>query len=129
MGFMKLITPFIDPLTREKLKFNEDLRKHVPPSQLLKTVGGDVEFEYDHSIYWPALNTLAAQRRNEYRERWIQGGKLVGEHENYLRGGTGKSLRESQTEVNAFSEKLGDMEVAAPAANGTNPQATEGVAA
>lgn len=126
---MKLITPFIDPLTREKLKFNEDLRKHVPPSQLLKAVGGDVEFEYDHSSYWPALNKLAAQRRNEYRERWIQGGKLVGEHENYLRGGTGKSLRESQIELNTLSEKLGDMEVAVPAANGTNSQATEGVAA
>lgn len=129
MGFMKLITPFIDPLTREKLKFNEDLRKHVPPSQLLKSVGGDVEFEYDHSTYWPALNNLADQRRNEYRERWIQGGKLVGEHENYLRGGIGKSLRESQTEVSAVSEKLGDMEISAPAANGTTSQTPEGVAA
>lgn len=122
---MKLITPFIDPLTRQKLKFNEDLRQHVPPSQLLKTVGGDVEFEYDHSLYWRALNKLADQRRNEYRERWVQGGKLVGEHENYLRGGTGKTLREAQGEVDAVTEKIGDMEVSAPAANGT----PEGVAA
>ncbi|CAI7589578.1 hypothetical protein N7533_002970 [Penicillium manginii] len=85
-GFFKVITPFIDPLTREKLKFNEDLREHVPPSQLLKTVGGDVEFKYDHATYWPTLNKLADQRREAYRERWIQGGKQVGEIENYLKG-------------------------------------------
>ncbi|KAJ5370685.1 Phosphatidylinositol transfer protein PDR16 [Penicillium cataractarum] len=85
-GFFKLITPFIDPNTRQKLKFNEDLRQHVPPSQLMKPVGGDLEFEYDHSIYWPALNELAKQRREAYRERWIQGGKQIGEFENYLKG-------------------------------------------
>jgi hypothetical protein len=81
-----LITPFIDPNTRQKLKFNEDLREHVPPSQLMKPVGGEVEFKYDHSIYWPALNELAKQRRESYRERWIQGGKKIGEFENYLKG-------------------------------------------
>ncbi|KAJ5160152.1 Phosphatidylinositol transfer protein PDR16 [Penicillium canariense] len=85
-GFFKLITPFIDPNTRQKLKFNEDLRQHVPPSHLLKSVGGDVDFKYDHSIYWPALNELAEQRRIAYRERWVQGGKQVGEFENYLKG-------------------------------------------
>ncbi|KAJ5832516.1 hypothetical protein N7474_000827 [Penicillium riverlandense] len=85
-GFFKLITPFIDPLTRTKLKFNEDLTQHVPPSQLMKNVGGDVEFRYDHATYWPALNALAEQRRNAYRERWIQGGKQIGEIENYLKG-------------------------------------------
>lgn len=85
-GFFKVITPFIDPLTREKLKFNEDLRQHVPPEHLLKSVGGDVEFKYDHATYWPAFNSLADQRREAYRERWIQGGKQIGEIENYLKG-------------------------------------------
>ncbi|KAL1956038.1 hypothetical protein VTO42DRAFT_7853 [Malbranchea cinnamomea] len=129
VGFMKLITPFIDPMTRQKLKFNEDLRQLVPPSQLLKAVGGDVEFEYDHSVYWPALNELAAQRRKEYRERWIQGGKRVGEHENYLRGGSGKSLAETQAEVSALEEKLGQLEVASPNANGARPSQPANVAA
>ncbi|KAJ5098620.1 hypothetical protein N7532_005621 [Penicillium argentinense] len=85
-GFFKVITPFIDPLTREKLKFNEDLRKHVPPTHLMKSVGGEVEFKYDHSTYWPALNQLAEQRRETYRARWIQGGKQIGEFENFLKG-------------------------------------------
>lgn len=96
MGFFKLITPFIDPLTRTKLKFNEDLREHVPASQLMKSMGGDVEFRYDHSIYWPALNQLADQRRTAYRERWIQGGKRVGEFENYLKTGTFPSVSQSE---------------------------------
>jgi hypothetical protein len=88
-GFFKLITPFIDPQTRQKMKFNEDLTQHVPRGHLMKSVGGDVEFRYEHSVYWPALNQLADQRRNAYRERWIQGGKQVGEYENYLKTGTG----------------------------------------
>ncbi|KMP08876.1 hypothetical protein DIZ76_016622 [Coccidioides immitis] len=120
LGFMKLITPFIDPRTREKLKFNEDLRQHVPPAQLWKAVNGDVEFEYDHASYWPALNALAAQRREEYRERWNKGGKLVGEHENYLKGGPGKSRAETEAPNTArVEEKLEQLDVtdspAAPA--------------
>lgn len=114
---MKLITPFIDPQTREKLKFNEDLRQHVPSSQLLKSVNGDVEFEYDHSVYWPALNALAAQRREERLERWIRGGKLIGEHENYLKGGMGKSRAETEaTSTVEVEEKLEQLSVNSPAA-------------
>ncbi|KZF26647.1 pleiotropic drug resistance protein [Xylona heveae TC161] len=85
--FFKLISPFIDPLTREKLKFNEGIRQYVPPAQLLTTHGGDAQFEYDHSIYWPTLNKIAAERRAAYRERWVKAGRRVGEHETYLRGG------------------------------------------
>ncbi|KAI9736153.1 MAG: hypothetical protein M1834_001038 [Cirrosporium novae-zelandiae] len=91
-GFFKVITPFIDPLTREKLHFNEDLTKHVPPSQLTKAFGGEVDFEYDHSVYWPGLTQLAEQRRKDMHERWVKGGKQIGEHEGYLRGGIEKSL-------------------------------------
>lgn len=64
----------------------------------MKSVGGDVEFRYDHSIYWPALNQLADQRRNEQRERWIQGGKQVGEYENYLKTGQGPSASQKKEE-------------------------------
>ncbi|PKX97600.1 CRAL/TRIO domain protein [Aspergillus novofumigatus IBT 16806] len=103
-GFFKVITPFIDPLTREKLKFNEDLRQHVPAGHLMKSVGGDVEFRYDHSIYWPALNQLADKKRNEYRQRWIQGGKRIGEFEHYLKTGTSPSLSQSES-TNGVSEK------------------------
>jgi hypothetical protein len=91
-GFYKLITPFIDPLTREKLRFNEDLRLHVPPQQLMSSVGGDAEFEYDHAMYWPALLKLAEEKRVMWKDRWIAGGKHIGELEDYLRGGIEKGL-------------------------------------
>ncbi|KAI9790712.1 MAG: hypothetical protein M1816_004853 [Peltula sp. TS41687] len=94
-GFFKLITPFIDPLTREKLVFNDDLRKHVPPEQLWTTMGGEVQFEYEHSIYWPTMNKLAAERKEAYRERWIKAGMRIGESEEYLKGGT---RRDSMTQ-------------------------------
>ena len=86
-GFFKAIGPFIDPATKEKLKFDEDLRKLIPPEQLIKSYGGDVDFEYEFERYWPAFITLANTRRAEMIKRWEQAGKRVGESEAYLKGG------------------------------------------
>lgn len=85
-GFFKLINPFIDPLTREKMKFDADLRLVVPPEHLLKRFGGNVEFVYEHGSYWPAMNGLVESRRGQMRERWVAAGKRVGESELYLKG-------------------------------------------
>ena len=90
--FFKLISPFIDPVTKTKMKFNEPLTDHVPASQLTTQYGGKVDFEYDHSIYWPALAELSDQRKKRQTERWEKAGKKVGEHESYLRGGDVKCL-------------------------------------
>ncbi|KAI9678636.1 MAG: hypothetical protein M1817_005693 [Caeruleum heppii] len=127
-GFFKLITPFIDPLTREKLVFNGDVRQHVPPEQLWSTMGGDTQFEYDHSIYWPAMNKIAAERRKLYQERWIQGGKRVGERESFLNGGNEPSVAAS--EQAKMAERTPDVGV--EVINGTNkvegPQRLDGPA-
>ncbi|OTB05870.1 hypothetical protein M426DRAFT_319558 [Hypoxylon sp. CI-4A] len=86
-GFFKLITPFIDPLTREKLKFNEDMTQYVPKEQLwAEYPGGELKFEYDHDVYWPALQKLCAEKRAEQVKRWEAGGKQIGETEDYLKG-------------------------------------------
>ncbi|KAF2863197.1 CRAL/TRIO domain-containing protein [Piedraia hortae CBS 480.64] len=86
--FFKLISPFIDPVTREKMHFNEDLAKFVPVHQLWdKQPGGALKFEYDHPIYWKALNDECKSRKEAYTQRWVAGGKQVGEYEEYLRGG------------------------------------------
>ena len=90
--FFKLINPFIDPVTREKLKFDQNLREFVPPDHLLKAYGGDADFIYDHDVYWPALVALTARKREEQTQRWIRGGKKVGELEAYLKGGVEKGL-------------------------------------
>lgn len=99
-GFFKLITPFIDPLTREKIRFNEDMGIHVPREQLLKESGGHVVFEYDHTVYWPALNELCESNRAAAHERWVKGGKRIGEFEAYLKGCEGEaSLSETEKSV------------------------------
>lgn len=85
-GFFTAIGPFIDPQTKEKLKFDENLRQLVPPQQLIKAYSGDVEFQYEHEIYWPALNALAETRRKEMFARWEKVGKRLGESESYLKG-------------------------------------------
>jgi len=85
-GFFKLITPFIDPLTKEKIKFNEDMTQYVTPEQLVTEFsGGKLTFNYDHSAYWPALMKITDERRAERRQRWEAGGKHIGEFEDYLK--------------------------------------------
>jgi hypothetical protein len=90
--FFKLISPFIDPVTRDKMKFNEDLKQYVPTEQLWDQRGGQLKFEYDHSVYWPAWTEECKKRRAAYIERWEKGGKMLGEYEAYLRGGDHPSL-------------------------------------
>lgn len=58
----------------------------------MKNAGGEVDFEYDHSVYWPALAKLAEERRAARTERWEKAGKLVGESEIYLWGGEEPSV-------------------------------------
>lgn len=92
-GFFKIITPFIDPVTREKLKFNEDMKQYVPAEQLWSSDwNGDLDFEYDHETYWPALNDMCKQKREQKLARWAAAGKVVGESEEYLSGGTDVSI-------------------------------------
>lgn len=80
-------------MTREKLKFNEDMKQYVPEEQLWSADwGGAMDFEYDHAEYWPALNDMCRRRREERTRRWEAGGKLVGESEDYLAGGTDESV-------------------------------------
>lgn len=90
--FFKLISSFIDPVTKEKMKFNEDLCLWVPPKQLWNEFNGDLNFEYDHVPYWKGLQELTDKRRELYRQRWERAGKRIGEYEDYLKGGDAKSL-------------------------------------
>jgi hypothetical protein len=79
--FFKLITPFIDPMTREKLKFNENLREYVPPEQLYELFGGDCVFDYQHETYWASYVKLAEERREKHFARWKAAGAGIGQSE------------------------------------------------
>ncbi|VDB86260.1 unnamed protein product [Peniophora sp. CBMAI 1063] len=49
------IQPFLDPVTRDKMRFNPDLFELVPKSQLDADLGGDYNFEYDFESYWAQM--------------------------------------------------------------------------
>lgn len=84
--FLKIIYPFIDPLTREKLVFDEPFAKYCPKSQLDKDFDGDVNFEYKHEIYWPKMVEMADAKQAHYMERFKLFGGCVGLSELDLRG-------------------------------------------
>ncbi|EEB08563.1 sec14 cytosolic factor family protein [Schizosaccharomyces japonicus yFS275] len=86
-GFFKLISPFIDPLTREKLKFNEPLDRYVPSDQLDMTFGGTLKFDYIHDKYWPQLVELCKTRREASLKRWRALGSKIGTSEWVTKGG------------------------------------------
>ncbi|ORY75148.1 CRAL/TRIO domain-containing protein [Protomyces lactucae-debilis] len=84
-GFFKIITPFMDPVTREKLIFNEELAKHVPPAQLDKHWGGQLEFEYKHAVYWPKLLELTQKAQERAKRNWEAVGGGIGVSEALLK--------------------------------------------
>ena len=53
--FYKGIAPFLDPITREKMRFNPDLFELVPREQLDADFGGDYKYEFGHETYWQQL--------------------------------------------------------------------------
>jgi len=53
--FYKGISPFLDPITRDKIRFNPDLSDLIPLEQLDADLGGKYEFEFNHEEYWKQL--------------------------------------------------------------------------
>lgn len=85
-AFLKIIQPFIDPLTRQKLVYDRSFADYVPLQQLDQDFGGEVNFEYDHSKYWPEMLRIATEKRQHYMERFDRFGGVVGLSEMDLRG-------------------------------------------
>ncbi|ORX91053.1 CRAL/TRIO domain-containing protein [Basidiobolus meristosporus CBS 931.73] len=59
-GFFKLVSPFIDPVTRNKINFvdrkkAEQMGEKLDMDYVEQHIGGKFDFEYDHSVYWKAL--------------------------------------------------------------------------
>ncbi|KIM47652.1 hypothetical protein M413DRAFT_439323 [Hebeloma cylindrosporum] len=53
--FYKGISPFLDPVTRDKMRFNPDLFELIPKSQLDADFGGDHAYEFDAQSYWDQI--------------------------------------------------------------------------
>ncbi|OSD01223.1 CRAL/TRIO domain-containing protein [Trametes coccinea BRFM310] len=53
--FYKGISPFLDPVTRDKMRFNPDLFELIPKEQLDADFGGDFEYEFEPNSYWEQI--------------------------------------------------------------------------
>ncbi|KAL0572208.1 Phosphatidylinositol transfer protein (PITP) [Marasmius crinis-equi] len=69
--FFKLITPFVDPVSVQKMRFNPNVIEdgYFTPDMITKeSWGGDRDFEYKHEKYWPKLVELCEGRRKQWME-------------------------------------------------------------
>ncbi|KXN84742.1 CRAL-TRIO domain-containing protein C23B6.04c [Leucoagaricus sp. SymC.cos] len=80
-AFFKLIMPFVDPVTREKVKFNPRVIEDgfVAKDSLMKEWwGGDHDLEYEHEKFFPALVKMASERKERWMEKWKGLGGVIG---------------------------------------------------
>ncbi|GAA5976753.1 hypothetical protein JCM10908_005620 [Rhodotorula pacifica] len=88
-AFYKLVSPFVDPVTKEKIRFLDkpDATSLIPANQLQKIFGGDINLEYNHVEYFPALTKLCLERKAANLERWRKyGNNQCGLDEAVIRG-------------------------------------------
>lgn len=84
--FFKVISPFMDPVTRNKLKFNPKPVKDgmFAAEELFKEGGwgGSRDFVWDHEKYWPAFVRMCDEIGKGQMARWRKLGACVGCDEN-----------------------------------------------
>lgn len=88
-AFYKLITPLVDPVTRDKMRFNPKAVQDglFARDAVWREFGGAVEFQYEHKTYWPAFVQLAEERRARMMERWRELGARIGLREWEMKDG------------------------------------------
>ena len=73
--------PFVDPVTREKVKFNPDIFEEGIFNRdmvMEKWWEGSQDFEYVHEKYWPSLVELCESRAKNWMKNWRDLGGKVG---------------------------------------------------
>lgn len=133
-AFFSGISPFMDPITRDKIRFNPRLLDLVPAAHLDSEFGGDYNFTYDYSVYWKTITEFChiapngrrvpppgKEEEGKGREGWIPpaGNGIKAAVEGYVpKEGTVKSGEIVKAgEKNEKSEKTGKG-AAATSANG-----------
>lgn len=81
-AFFKMISPFMDPVTRNKLKFNPNPVRDglFTADELFKESGwgGSRDFVWDHEKYWPAFVGMCDEIVEGQMARWRKLGARVG---------------------------------------------------
>ena len=94
--------PFVDPVTREKVKFNPNIIEEgiFPADMVMKEGwGGSQDFEYVHEKYWPDFVELCESRAKNWMKIWRDLGGKVGTREwEYKQGSSPLAKREGRNE-------------------------------
>jgi hypothetical protein len=80
-AFFRLIMPFVDPVTREKVKFNPKVIEDgfvAKESLMEEWWGGDNDFEYVHEKFFPALVKMTSERNERWMAKWKDLGGGIG---------------------------------------------------
>lgn len=85
-AFLKIMYPFLDPATKEKVIFDEPFEKHIEPEQLEALYNGRLDFTYKHDVYWPDMVKACDEMRQVQYERWLKFGGAIGLSEFDLKG-------------------------------------------
>ncbi|KDN52152.1 hypothetical protein K437DRAFT_254528 [Tilletiaria anomala UBC 951] len=87
-AFYNAVQSFIDPNTKAKVKFDASIKDEVPLAQLSGDFGGQLDFTYDHTAYWPDLVRVIKERREQMLSRFLEkcNGE-IGAAEWVIRGG------------------------------------------
>jgi len=107
-AFFKIVMPFVDPVTRNKVKFNPNIFDdgYMTRDQVMKDWwDGEREFEWDHSKYWPALTKMCEERRNAQMERWRELGATIGLSEREMKSAGSEGAAHKHTEPVQVDEK------------------------
>ncbi|KAH7341712.1 CRAL-TRIO domain-containing protein [Rhizoctonia solani] len=104
--FFKAIMPFVDPITRAKVKFNPEIIKEgiFDKSQAVKEWGGEMDFVYEHEKSWKPLVDLCHNLRAEQTERWKKLGGTVGLSEWDIKGGAPQPELQRATATNGATD-------------------------
>jgi len=89
-AFFKIIMPFVDPVTREKIKFNPEIyeEEYFTKDMTMKEWwGGHHDFEYVHETYWASLVRMCEERSSAWMKSWEKlGGKIGTSEWEYKKG-------------------------------------------
>lgn len=79
-AFFKIVMPFVDPITRQKVKFNPEIFKDgfFTKDMVMKEWGGESDFQYEHDKYWPDLVSTSEERVKLWTQNWRNLGADIG---------------------------------------------------
>ena len=129
-AFFKMISPFIDPITRNKMKFNPKPIEDglFTADELIKDGGwgGSRNFVWDHEKYWKPFVQMCTEIKAKQMARWRKLGARVGCSEWDYKSEEVVDISPAVADVSVHAEPEPKVEVEAEA-EATADKPTDGV--